>query len=145
MLSSGPIFTDSATSGRAVREVCSGLVVTGEGRGRGDAEAKLGGGVSGVASGRRIVSGFRPTGRLHLGHLHGALRNWLRLQHEAECFFFVADWHALTTGYEDTSGIGPSTRDMVIDWLAAGLDPARAVIFLQSAVKQHAELHLFCL
>jgi tryptophanyl-tRNA synthetase len=98
--------------------------------------------VSGAARGRRIVSGFRPTGRLHLGHLNGALRNWLRLQHEAECFFFVADWHALTTGYEDTSGIGPSTRDMVIDWLAAGLDPARAVIFLQSAVKQHAELHL---
>ena len=91
---------------------------------------------------QRVVSGFRPTGRLHLGHLKGALSNWIRLQDEAECFFFVADWHALTTGYEDTGGIVPNTRDMVIDWLAAGLDPEKAVLFQQSAVKQHAELHL---
>lgn len=96
-----------------------------------------------TASGRmRIVSGSRPTGRLHLGHLHGALTNWLKLQDQAECFFFVADWHALTTGYEDTSGIRPNTRDMVLDWLAVGLDPAKVVLFVQSAVKAHAELHL---
>ena len=91
---------------------------------------------------RRVVSGFRPTGKLHLGHLHGALRNWIRLQHEAECFFFIADWHALTTGYEDTSGIAESSHDMLVDWLAAGLDPAKVVVFRQSAVKEHAELHL---
>jgi len=92
---------------------------------------------------RRIVSGSRPTGRLHLGHLHGALRNWIRLQNEdAECFFFVADWHALTTGWQDTSGIRASTRDMALDWLAAGLDAQRVVLFVQSAVKTHAELHL---
>ena len=92
---------------------------------------------------RRIVSGTRPTGRLHLGHLHGALRNWIRLQNEAaECFFFVADWHALTTGWQNTSGIRVSTRDMVLDWLAAGLDAARVVLFVQSAVKAHAELYL---
>ncbi len=90
----------------------------------------------------RVVSGCRPSGRLHLGHLLGALRNWVRLQEEGECFFFVADWHALTTGYEDTSDIAPSTLDMLIDWLAVGLDPSRAVIFRQSAVKEHAELHL---
>jgi tryptophanyl-tRNA synthetase len=90
----------------------------------------------------RVVSGCRPTGRLHLGHLLGALRNWIHLQDEAECFFFVADWHALTTGYQDTSGIGASTRDMLIDWLAAGLDPRKVVVFRQSAVKEHAELHL---
>jgi tryptophanyl-tRNA synthetase len=95
------------------------------------------------ATGRmRVVSGSRPTGRLHLGHLHGALRNWLALQDRAECFFFVADWHALTTGYEDTSGIRESTRHMVLDWLAIGLDPAKLVLFVQSAVKEHAELHL---
>ncbi|MEO8604608.1 MAG: tryptophan--tRNA ligase [bacterium] len=92
---------------------------------------------------RRIVSGTRPTGRLHLGHLHGALRNWIRLQGEdAECFFFVADWHALTTGWQDTAGIRASTREMALDWLAAGLDPERVVLFVQSAVKTHAELHL---
>lgn len=91
---------------------------------------------------RRIVSGSRPTGRLHLGHLLGALTNWARLQDEAECFFFVADWHALTTGYEDTAGIRPSTHDMVLDWLAIGLDPEKVVLFVQSAVKEHAELHL---
>ncbi|OFV87800.1 MAG: tryptophan--tRNA ligase, partial [Acidobacteria bacterium RBG_16_68_9] len=91
---------------------------------------------------RRIVSGFRPTGRLHLGHLWGALRNWIRLQEEAQCFFFIADWHALTDGYEKTSGIAANTREMLLDWLATGLDPAKAVIFQQSAVKEHAELYL---
>jgi tryptophanyl-tRNA synthetase len=90
----------------------------------------------------RIVSGTRPTGRLHLGHLLGALTNWRRLQEQAECFFFVADWHALTTGYQDTGGIRASTRDMVLDWLAVGLDPTKVVLFVQSAVKEHAELHL---
>jgi tryptophanyl-tRNA synthetase len=89
-----------------------------------------------------IVSGMRPTGRLHLGHLHGALRNWIRLQAEARCFFFVADWHALTTDPEHTSKIAENTRDMVADWLAVGLDPRKAVVFTQSAVKEHAELHL---
>lgn len=94
-------------------------------------------------SGRtRIVSGTRPTGRLHLGHLHGALTNWIRLQDEAECFFFVADWHALTTGWQDTGGVRASIREMVLDWLAVGLDPQRVVLFVQSAVKEHAELHL---
>jgi tryptophanyl-tRNA synthetase len=91
---------------------------------------------------RRIVSGSRPTGRLHLGHLLGTLTNWLRLQDEGECFFFVADWHALTTGYQDTSGIRSSTREMLLDWLAIGLDPGKAVLFVQSAIKEHAELHL---
>jgi len=90
----------------------------------------------------RIVSGSRPTGRLHLGHLLGALTNWLKLQERSECFFFVADWHALTTGYQDTGGVRASTRDMVLDWLAIGLDPRRVVLFVQSAVKEHAELHL---
>ncbi|MGH7787842.1 MAG: tryptophan--tRNA ligase [Candidatus Binatia bacterium] len=91
---------------------------------------------------QRVVSGCRPTGRLHLGHLLGALHNWLRLQREAECFFFIADWHALTTGYQDTTGIVQSSRDMLLDWLAAGLDPQKVVLFAQSAVKEHAELHL---
>jgi tryptophanyl-tRNA synthetase len=89
-----------------------------------------------------IVSGMRPTGRLHLGHLHGALRNWVRLQNERRCFFFVADWHALTTDPEHTSKIQQNSIEMVADWLAAGLDPKRAVIFRQSAIKEHAELHL---
>ncbi len=85
---------------------------------------------------------MRPTGRLHLGHLHGALRNWVRLQNERRCFFFVADWHALTTDPEHTSKIQANGIEMVADWLAAGLDPKRAVIFRQSAIKEHAELHL---
>ncbi len=89
-----------------------------------------------------IVSGMRPTGRLHLGHLHGALRNWVHLQDEARCFFFVADWHALTTDPEHASSIQATTLDMVADWLAAGIDPERSVIFRQSAIKEHAELHL---
>lgn len=89
-----------------------------------------------------IVSGMRPTGRLHLGHLHGAVSNWVRLQQERRCFFFVADWHALTTDPEHTAAITANTMEMVTDWLAAGLDPTRAVIFRQSAIKEHAELHL---
>jgi tryptophanyl-tRNA synthetase len=90
----------------------------------------------------RVVSGMRPTGRLHLGHLHGALENWVRLQEEYDCFFFVADWHALTTDFEDVSGIAPSVSEMVIDWLSVGLDPERCTLFRQSAVKEHAELYL---
>jgi tryptophanyl-tRNA synthetase len=90
----------------------------------------------------RIVSGMRPTGRLHLGHLWGALRNWTRLQAQHECFFFIADWHALTDGYERTAGINANVFEMLIDWLATGVDPERVVIFRQSAVKEHAELHL---
>ena len=73
----------------------------------------------------RVLSGMRPTGALHLGHYHGALKNWVRLQSEMECFYFVADWHALTTHYEDASVIEQHVYEMVIDWLAAGLDPAR--------------------
>ena len=89
-----------------------------------------------------IVSGARPTGRLHLGHLHGALKNWIRLQERYRCYFFVADWHALTTDYATPQGIRQSTIEMVMDWLSIGLDPARSVIFRQSGVKEHAELHL---
>jgi tryptophanyl-tRNA synthetase len=87
-----------------------------------------------------VVSGARPTGRLHLGNWHGALKNWVRLQDEHECLFFVADWHALTTAWEEPEGIEAATIDMVLDWLAVGLDPARCTIFQQSAVKEHAEL-----
>jgi tryptophanyl-tRNA synthetase len=89
----------------------------------------------------RVVSGMRPTGRLHLGHYHGALKNWVRLQSERPCLFFVADWHALTTHYETPEIIEESVWDMVIDWLAAGIDPAQATIFIQSRVVEHAELH----
>jgi tryptophanyl-tRNA synthetase len=89
-----------------------------------------------------IVSGMRPTGRLHLGHFHGALENWLRLQQEYQCYFFVADWHALTTDYATPQGIQQNTLEMVMDWLSIGLDPAKAVLFRQSQVKEHAELHL---
>jgi tryptophanyl-tRNA synthetase len=85
---------------------------------------------------------MRPTGRLHLGHLHGALRNWVRLQKDYRCYFFVADWHALTTDYAAPQGVRQSGVEMVADWLAVGLDPERSVIFRQSAVKEHAELHL---
>jgi tryptophanyl-tRNA synthetase len=92
--------------------------------------------------GRVIVSGARPTGRQHLGNYHGALKNWLRLQDEAACFFFVADWHALTTNWADPQPLAQDTMDMVLDWLAVGLDPARCTIFQQSAVKEHAELYL---
>jgi tryptophanyl-tRNA synthetase len=89
-----------------------------------------------------VLSGMRPTGRLHLGHYHGVLKNWVELQHEYECFFFVADWHALTTDYDDPSRIPQSTWDMVIDWLAAGVNPGEATLFVQSRVPEHAELHL---
>ncbi|MFM2009092.1 MAG: hypothetical protein RIR02_1042 [Pseudomonadota bacterium] len=90
----------------------------------------------------RVVSGMRPTGAMHLGHYHGALKNWVSLQSEHPCLFFVADWHALTTHYDDPSIIESSTWDMVIDWLAAGIDPSQATIFIQSKVPEHAELHL---
>ncbi len=90
----------------------------------------------------RVLSGMRPTGALHLGHYHGVLKNWVRLQHEFECLFFVADWHALTTHYDDPSHIEKHVWDMVIDWLAAGVDPAQATLFIQSRVPEHAELHL---
>jgi len=90
----------------------------------------------------RVISGMRPTGALHLGHYHGVLKNWVRLQHEFECFYFVADWHALTTHYDDPGAIEQHVWDMVIDWLAAGVDPAQATLFIQSRVPEHAELHL---
>ena len=89
-----------------------------------------------------IVSGARPTGLLHLGHLHGALRNWARLQENYRCFFFVADWHALTTDYQAPDSIKESTGAMVAEWLSVGLDPAKCTIFRQSDIKEHAELHL---
>ena len=90
----------------------------------------------------RVVSGMRPTGAMHLGHYHGALKNWIKLQSELPCLFFVADWHALTTHYDDPGIIETSTWDMVIDWLAAGVDPSQATLFIQSKVPEHAELHL---
>jgi len=91
---------------------------------------------------QRVLSGMRPTGSLHLGHYHGVLKNWVELQNAYPCLFFVADWHALTTQYDDPQGIEKATWDMVIDWLAAGVDPARATLFIQSQVPEHAELHL---
>lgn len=90
----------------------------------------------------RILSGMRPTGSLHLGHYHGVIKNWVQLQSTHDCYFMVADWHALTTNYDDVSIIGKSVWDMVIDWLAAGVDPEQATVFIQSKVPQHAELHL---
>jgi tryptophanyl-tRNA synthetase len=90
----------------------------------------------------RVLSGMRPTGSLHLGHYHGVLKNWIKLQHEYECLFFVADWHALTTHYDNPLGIEQATWEMVIDWLAAGVDPSKATLFIQSQVIEHAELHL---
>src|SRR5208282_2835758 len=90
----------------------------------------------------RLLSGMRPTGKLHLGNYMGALYNWVRLQHDYNCYFFVADWHALTTDYADTSNLRQNTVDVALDWLAAGLDPERCVLFVQSLVPQHAELHL---
>ena len=98
--------------------------------------------MSGVDPSQRVLSGMRPTGRLHLGHYHGVLKNWVRLQHEYECFFFVADWHALTTHYQDPRGIESAVFDMVVDWLAAGVNPGSATLFVQSQVVEHAELHL---
>ena len=90
----------------------------------------------------RILSGMRPTGPLHLGNLMGALDNWVRLQDTYDCFFPIVDWHSLTTDYADTSGIRENILEVAIDWLAAGLDPARSVLFVQSQIKEHAELHL---
>ncbi len=90
----------------------------------------------------RVLSGMRPTGSLHLGHYHGVLKNWVRMQNEYECLFFVADWHALTTHYDTPHVIEQNVWDMVVDWLAAGVDPARATLFIQSRVPEHAELHL---
>ena len=89
-----------------------------------------------------VVSGMRPTGKLHLGHYVGVLRNWVELQHRHDCFFFVADWHALTTKYMDTAQLRAHVLEMAIDWLAAGLDPAKATLYVQSAVPEVAELHL---
>ena len=94
------------------------------------------------AQNQRVLSGMRPTGLLHLGHYHGVLKNWITLQHEYECFFFAADWHALTTHYEEPGIIAESTQDMIIDWLAAGVSPGAAKLFIQSRVPEHAELHL---
>lgn len=88
----------------------------------------------------RVLSGMRPTGALHLGHYHGALKNWVRLQEQHDCFYFVADWHALTTHYEEREVMGQYVYEMVTDWLAAGLDPERCTIFLQSRLPEHAEL-----
>ena len=90
----------------------------------------------------RVLSGMRPTGALHLGHYHGVLKNWVRLQHEYECLYFVADWHALTTHYDTPDVIEQHVWDMVVDWLATGIDPAQATLFIQSRVPEHAELHL---
>jgi tryptophanyl-tRNA synthetase len=98
---------------------------------------------SAISSSRpRVLSGMRPTGKLHLGNYMGALANWVKLQDKYDCYFFIADWHALTSDYADTSKIAANTMDVLLDYLAAGLDPARSVIFLQSKVLQHAELNL---
>jgi tryptophanyl-tRNA synthetase len=90
----------------------------------------------------RVLSGMRPTGALHLGHYHGVLKNWIRLQHEFECLYFIADWHALTTHYDEPEILERHTWDIVVDWLAAGVDPAQATLFIQSRIPEHAELHL---
>ena len=95
-----------------------------------------------VSGSNRVLSGMRPTGKLHLGHYHGVLKNWVNLQHEYDSYFFVADWHALTTHYDDPSIIESSVFDMVVDWLAAGVNPGSATVFIQSKVPEHAELHL---
>ncbi len=90
----------------------------------------------------RVLSGMQASGKLHLGNLVGALKNWVNLQDKYDCFYFVADWHALTTGYADPSTIKESTQDLLINFIAAGLDPDKSTIFIQSMVPQHAELHL---
>jgi tryptophanyl-tRNA synthetase len=95
-----------------------------------------------TAANRRVLSGMRPTGELHLGNYHGALRNWVELQYQYECYFVIVDWHALTTGYEDTSKLEEYVWRMVIDWLGAGLNPGACTMFIQSHVPEHAELHL---
>ena len=97
---------------------------------------------AGAGAGLRVVSGMRPTGRLHLGHHHGVLRNWIELQDRHECFFFVADWHALTTHYEEPAALSEHALGVVADWLACGVSPGAAVLFVQSRVPEHAELHL---
>ena len=91
---------------------------------------------------RRVLSGMRPSGRLHLGHYHGVLKNWVRLQHEYDCFFCIVDWHALTTDYAETGQLSRHVMDMAVDWLAAGVSPSSATLFVQSHVPEHAELHL---
>jgi tryptophanyl-tRNA synthetase len=91
---------------------------------------------------KRIVSGMRPTGKLHLGHVHGALNNWCSLQEDYQCFYFIADWHALTSEYEHPEIIKETTKDIIIDWISVGLDPKKSVFFIQSSIKEHAELHL---
>lgn len=95
-----------------------------------------------AAKRKRVLSGMRPTGPLHIGHYFGALSNWLKMQEEYDCFYFVADWHALTTHYADSSQVASNTLAVATDWLSVGLDPARATIFIQSSVPEHAELHL---
>src|ERR1700754_3116953 len=89
---------------------------------------------------QRVLSGMRPTGALHLGHYHGALKNWVRLQDDYDCYYFVADWHALTTHYEDHADLERNVYDMVVDWLAAGIDPDKSTLFIQSRLPEHAEL-----
>jgi tryptophanyl-tRNA synthetase len=91
---------------------------------------------------QRVVSGMRPTGKLHVGHYHGVLENWVKMQDSFDCFFFVADWHSLTTDYADTSNIAQNVREMVLDWVAFGLDPSKCIIFRQSMVPHHSELNL---
>ncbi len=98
--------------------------------------------MSSFSQNKRVVSGMRATGRLHLGHYHGVIRNWLELQHQYECFFFVADWHALTTNYESPEDMQSHVWDLVIDWLACGINPSLSHVFIQSWVPEHAELHL---
>lgn len=98
--------------------------------------------IQSMPTGKRVLSGMRPTGKLHLGNYMGALYNWVRLQHQYECFFFIADWHALTTDYADTSRIRENILDVALDWLGAGLEPEQCTLFVQSWVPQHAELHL---
>lgn len=95
-----------------------------------------------VNANTRTLSGMRPTGKLHLGHYHGVLKNWVRMQEDYECFFFVADWHALTTTYDNPESMSEHVWDMVVDWLSAGVDPEKATLFVQSSILQHAELHL---
>jgi tryptophanyl-tRNA synthetase len=91
---------------------------------------------------KRIVSGMRPTGRIHLGHIHGAITNWVKLQDEYDCFYFIADWHALTSNYAETQDLKTYILEIIVDWIASGLDPEKVTFFIQSSIKEHAELHL---
>jgi len=91
---------------------------------------------------KRVLSGMQPSGKLHIGNLVGALQNWVKLQDKYECYYFIADWHALTSQYADTSQIKDNIKDVLVNWLSAGIDPERATIFIQSHVPEHAELHL---